>query len=1583
MKNFTQKFIGLLALVFTISFTANSQEIGDIYQGGIVFYVDETGLHGLVADMQNLEPLTWGCMATSLDGAGGQAMGTGYQNTLDIVAGCSEIPIAASEALAYESEGYSDWYLPSQDELIEIYNTIGPGGPEGDIAGFGHSGEETLNWYWSSSESNMFNAWRVYFGNGLTYVGDKNLAYKVRVIRSVTFEAEVPGCTDPDALNYDSTATQATACFYDCTDAVAMDGSASSSTGENSWHSFDIAADGSALVSLDTDFDFPENISISLFADCEGTYVSCAGTELVDDLIWACEGDFAAGTYYVNVTSYPLELGSADYTLSVSMSIEGCTDAVAVNYDATATVDDGSCILPVYGCTGPSHCNYNPDATVDDGSCVYAMEGYDCDGNCLLEVDCMGECGGSAIEDECGECGGNGLDSPDITNGLCDCEGNQWEEYCYDNDGDGLGDISTVAWFCPSSIEDGYILNCDDTDDTFGCTDIIVNVINSDSTSYHSFGMSIEDENGVFDYLGFGQRNYCIEPGCFAFYIYDTNDSIGGFEHVQLLVTDINNTIYLDHSFGVSNSEIINFSYGDVDCSYGCTSIFASNYNPEATVNDGSCEYENDNCTDGQISDCNENCTPSTWYSDGWCDDGAYSFGGNYIDLTCFDNDGGDCEEITDDSILGTWEIFSWYEEGEEVLNEDFNGYFNFNDSGEFTLTVINEEEGYFIDQGVYEITGDTLMILPDSHDEDESLYFSFDLENGELSMFGINVDIAIQMSSTETIWSCIDPNNPNYHPEANMMDYTCIEGCFDENACNYGEEEDCYYPEGDCDCEGDGVDYSNVGFEVNMDGMELSDSSYVYISGFWHDSTSTSDIHIELGHGWDNVYVGDYDGPPGASFSYYVVVDGQQYGNCDGNAYSIGFPDLDQEHPCWVHNNTNWIEPFNCGEITDCNGPQYTGQQWIDQAEYLIGDGNCDSEDGWSFNFNCDEFDFEGGDCLDISYCEEQGLSYVSAGGGDWPEEVMWILTDCEDNIVADGGAPFASCMDLPENLIVKMWDSYGDGWQGNQLTINNESYTLITGGYAQALYGVCGTPGCTFENADNYNIEATVDDNSCEWSCPLTYGGVPVDSTLCYQEVWTLGYSIEEVESWGWDCSCVEQPTGCTNQYACNYLEEEDCYYPEGDCDCEGDGVDYSNVGFEVNMDGMELSDSSYVYISGFWHDSTSTSDIHIELGHGWDNVYVGDYDGPPGASFSYYVVVDGQQYGNCDGNAYSIGFPDLDQEHPCWVHNNTNWIEPFNCGEITDCNGPQYTGQQWIDQAEYLIGDGNCDSEDGWSFNFNCDEFDFEGGDCINDNDCSDAYNDGWNNGEENGWNNGYDVGYAEGYNNGEDDLDAANEALAGAQYSAEYFAEMYLVADSIAEAIASDLAATQDSLAATQAALGNYNLLQGELAAANAVAADLEAQLVAAQEACEPIFIDLLEGWNMIGYTLSEEQDVAATLEDISSELILVKNNEGDIYWLEFGFNGIGNFIPGQGYQAKLISSIPNYTYLIVGDQKLELTPQVPQWVFDIEVDVHPNDVRTLVRVVNMLGQEVDPENQTRGTVLLYLYNDATVEKKMIN
>jgi hypothetical protein len=49
----------------------------------------------------------------------------------------------------------------------------------------------------------------------------------------------------------------------------------------------------------------------------------------------------------------------------------GCTDPTANNYNADATVDDGSCTYDVFGCTDPTANNYNPDANVDDGSCTY------------------------------------------------------------------------------------------------------------------------------------------------------------------------------------------------------------------------------------------------------------------------------------------------------------------------------------------------------------------------------------------------------------------------------------------------------------------------------------------------------------------------------------------------------------------------------------------------------------------------------------------------------------------------------------------------------------------------------------------------------------------------------------------------------------------------------------------------------------------------------------------------------------------------------------------------------------------------------------------------------------------------------------------------------------------------------------------------------------------------------------------------------------------------------------------------------------------------------------------------------------
>ena len=160
--------------------------IGALINGGIVFYIDETGEHGLVAAMEDLEgTYEWGCYGIDLNGNNSNVspeldgIGTGLQNTLEKVAGCSETPIAASEALAYESEGYNDWFLPSKDELLEMYNTIGNGGPEGNVGGF----QDDL--YWSSSELSNVTAWYVNFSKGYanSYL-DKSNAFRVRAIRS-------------------------------------------------------------------------------------------------------------------------------------------------------------------------------------------------------------------------------------------------------------------------------------------------------------------------------------------------------------------------------------------------------------------------------------------------------------------------------------------------------------------------------------------------------------------------------------------------------------------------------------------------------------------------------------------------------------------------------------------------------------------------------------------------------------------------------------------------------------------------------------------------------------------------------------------------------------------------------------------------------------------------------------------------------------------------------------------------------------------------------------------------------------------------------------------------------------------------------------------------------------------------------------------------------------------------------------------------------------------------------------------------------------------------------------------------------
>ena len=132
-----------------------------------------------------------------------------------------------------------------------------------------------------------------------------------------------PGCTDPEACNYNPASTEDDgSCEYGscngCTDPAACN------------------------------YDFQANVD-------DGTcdYVTCAGCTDPG----ACNFDFLA----------TLDDGSCEF-----LTCSGCTDLLACNYNPAATIGDDSCeYVSCAGCTTEVACNFDPLASLDDGTCEY------------------------------------------------------------------------------------------------------------------------------------------------------------------------------------------------------------------------------------------------------------------------------------------------------------------------------------------------------------------------------------------------------------------------------------------------------------------------------------------------------------------------------------------------------------------------------------------------------------------------------------------------------------------------------------------------------------------------------------------------------------------------------------------------------------------------------------------------------------------------------------------------------------------------------------------------------------------------------------------------------------------------------------------------------------------------------------------------------------------------------------------------------------------------------------------------------------------------------------------------------------
>ncbi len=167
----------------------HKDNIGDFAHGGIVFWLDDTGEHGLVCAKQDQSTgIRWYAGSNTYTMAKGLGPYAGEMNTAIIIANqsigdgnpyaaliCSELWITEGD------QSFGDWYLPSRYELDLMYNNK----EVINTTAVAHGGAVFSGTvYWSSSEAGLDKAWTKNFVTGALGTGSKSISsYYVRAVR--------------------------------------------------------------------------------------------------------------------------------------------------------------------------------------------------------------------------------------------------------------------------------------------------------------------------------------------------------------------------------------------------------------------------------------------------------------------------------------------------------------------------------------------------------------------------------------------------------------------------------------------------------------------------------------------------------------------------------------------------------------------------------------------------------------------------------------------------------------------------------------------------------------------------------------------------------------------------------------------------------------------------------------------------------------------------------------------------------------------------------------------------------------------------------------------------------------------------------------------------------------------------------------------------------------------------------------------------------------------------------------------------------------------------------------------------------
>jgi hypothetical protein len=181
-KNILTTILSLGLIISCNSADDNSSEtefeVGDIGPaGGFIFYDAGNSVNGwryIEAAPNDIEGSEWGCFNSPVTDARNLNIGTGLENSIAIVEfhdsfndfysnpnECSDISngtVAAKSCLDYEVNGFDNWHLPSEKEMLLMYENL-------HLNGIGEF-EENDKLYWTSTEHDDNTATATDFSNG-------------------------------------------------------------------------------------------------------------------------------------------------------------------------------------------------------------------------------------------------------------------------------------------------------------------------------------------------------------------------------------------------------------------------------------------------------------------------------------------------------------------------------------------------------------------------------------------------------------------------------------------------------------------------------------------------------------------------------------------------------------------------------------------------------------------------------------------------------------------------------------------------------------------------------------------------------------------------------------------------------------------------------------------------------------------------------------------------------------------------------------------------------------------------------------------------------------------------------------------------------------------------------------------------------------------------------------------------------------------------------------------------------------------------------------------------------------------------